>query len=428
MIFTSKYLKLNIYSIMRVRIIRIFFTPMTVALLIPFLAWGQLDYPSLNLSLKYNPAGNIPMHYRVAKVENRFIVLFSLELTGDVNFNEQFSLLYEIKDAFTSKNSLMTRTLNFPRFGIGEEGGIKYFRFEIEDAENANILFLRLKNNLSDIEFVWDIPLKSSLTYEASDFFLVQPGNKLPYLKDYLNAGESIEIQSADSSSTSYYVFHYDQDFSAADPPMYRIDKEVSRSMQIDTLFLVQSGQSFTLPLEGLYFIQSDTTSYSGISLRSEERFFPKLVTMEDLIDPVIYLTTRQEIDRLKNNENQKEAFEKFWLNLSSSEDQASRLIREYFNQVELANKLFTNYKEGWKTDMGMIFIIYGPPMEVTSNGETESWYYLQYGSNSSTIVFNFLRLKSIFTHQHYLLIRDRQYKNSWFKAIDDWRRGRINR
>jgi GWxTD domain-containing protein len=322
----------------------------------------------------------------------------------------------------------MTRTLNFPRFGIGEEGGNKYFRFEIEDTENVNILFLRLKNNLSDIEYVWDIPLKSSFTYETSDFFPVQPGNKLPYLKDYLIAGESIEIQSADSSSASFYVFHYDQDFSAADPPMYRIDKEVSRSMQIDTLFQIQSGQSFTLPLRGLYFIQSDTTSYSGVSIRSEERFFPKLVTMEDLIDPVIYLTTRQEIERLKNNDNQKEAFEKFWLNLSSSEDQASRLIREYFDQVELANKLFTNYKEGWKTDMGMIYIIYGPPMEVTSNGETESWYYLRYGSNSSTIVFNFLRLKSIFTHQHYLLIRDRQYKNSWFKAIDEWRRGRINR
>lgn len=428
MIFTSKYLKLNIYSIMRVRILGIFFALMTMAILSPIHAWCQLDYTSLNLSLKYNPAGNIPMHYRVAKVEGKFIVLFSLELTGDVNFNEQFSLWYEIKDAYTSKNSLMTRTLNFPRSGIGEESGNKYFRFEVEDAENVNILFLRLKNNLSDIEYVWDIPLNSSLTYEAANFFPVQPDNKLPYLKDYLITGESIEIQSADSSTASFYVFHYDQDFLAADPPMYRIDKEVSRSMQIDTLFQVQSGQPFMLPVGGLYFIQSDTTSYSGISMRSEQKFFPKLVTMEDLIDPVIYLTTHQEIERLKNNDNQKEAFEKFWLNLSPSEDQASRLIREYFNQVEWANKFFTNYKEGWKTDMGMIYIIYGPPAEVTSNGETESWYYRQYGSNSSTIVFNFLRLKSIFTHQHYLLIRDRQYKNSWFKAIDDWRRGRINR
>jgi GWxTD domain-containing protein len=148
---------------------------------------------------------------------------------------------------------------------------------------------------------------------------------------------------------------------------------------------------------------------------------------MEDIIDPVIYLTTREEINRLKEIEDQREAFERFWLNLSVSEDQASRLIRKYFDQVEIVNRLFTNYKQGWKTDMGMIYIIFGPPDEVYNNGETESWYYRQLTA-SSAIVFNFLRLKSIFTHQHYLLVRDKEYRNPWFKAIDDWRRGRINR
>jgi GWxTD domain-containing protein len=413
---------------MRERIHLIMFTLVAAVLLIPCEARGQLDFQALNLSLKYNPTGNILMNYQVIRENNTFIILFSLDLTEEVNFNEQYSLHYEIKDEYGSKNSQMTRTLNFPGFGIGEVHGIKYFRIMVEDADKLNILFLILKHNLSDIEQIWDIPLKGPLTYDPPDFYLVQPQNQLPYLKSYLNSGKRIEVQRADSSSGIFYVYHYDQTFTAADPPMYRLDKEVSRSMQVDTLLQVTTGESFELPKEGLYFIQSDTTSYSGISIRSEKRYYPKLVTMEDVIDPMIYLTTRQEIDRLKKNENQKEAFEKFWLTLSPTEDQASRLIREYFDQVEWVNTLFTNYKEGWKTDMGMIYIIFGQPKEVISNGETESWYYRPQGASSPAVVFNFLRLKSIFTHQQYLLIRDRQYKNSWFKAIDEWRRGRIYR
>jgi GWxTD domain-containing protein len=410
------------------RINSILFSIMIIAFLKPFNVQGQLDFQAMNLALKYNQENNIPMQYQISKKDNTFIVLFSLELPDQVNFNEQYSLLYEIKDEYSSKNSKMNRTLNFPRSGIGEERGIKYFSIEIEEADDMNILFLRLKNNLSAIEYVWDIPLKGPLTYDSPDFFLVQHETQLPHLKSYLNFGKRLRIQPADSVPGTYYIYHYDQTFSAADPPMYRLDKDISRSMQVDTIFSVESGESFTLPNYGLYFIQSDTTSYSGISIRSEEKFFPKMVTMEDIIDPVIYLTTSQEIDRLKKNDNQKEAFEKFWLNLSESEDQASRLIREYFEQVELANSLFSNYKEGWKTDMGMIYIIFGPPAEVSNNGETESWYYGQQGPNTPAIVFNFLHLKSVFTQQHYLLIRDKQYKNSWFKVIDDWRRGRINR
>ena len=413
---------------MKDRINSILFSITIIVFIKPFNVQGQLDFQAMNLALKYSQDSNITLQYQIARKENTFFVLFSLELPDRVNFNEEYSLYYEIKAEYSSKNSLMNRTLNFPRSGIGEERGIKYFLIEIEEAEDMNILFLRLKNNLSGMEYVWDIPLKGPLTYDSPDFFLVQPETNLPHLKSYLNFAKHLQIQPADSVQGTFYVYHYDQTFSAADPPMYRIDKEVSRSMQVDTIFSVVSGESFTLPKYGLYFIQSDTSSYSGISILSEEKFFPKLVTREDIIDPVIYLTTSQEIDRLKKNDNQKEAFEKFWLNLSASEDQASQLIREYFEQVELANNLFTNYKEGWKTDMGMIYIIFGPPAEVTNNGETESWYYRQQGPNTPAIVFNFLHLKSVFTQQHFLLIRDKQYKNSWFKAIDDWRRGRINR
>jgi len=396
-------------------------------LLFPGIAYGQLDFSRFNLTIKYRPTDNIPMRYQVTKNKDQIILFFSLDIPTQVNFNENYSLYYEIKKEYGSSNSLTTQTLYFSTSGIGEENGKKYFRIEIDDTENQNILILRLTNNLSEIEYVWDIPLHGSITYEPPDFYLCKSDDILPYLDSYLNMGDSLRIVSTDSSLNTFYIYHYEHTFSQADPPMYRLDKNVSRALQIDTLFTINSGEPLSLEEEGLYFIQSDTSTFSGISIRAEERFYPKPVRIEDVIDPVIYLTTRQEINRLKENKNPREAFEKFWLNLSASEDQASRLIREYFNQVEIVNEMFTNYKQGWKTDMGMIYIIFGPPDEVYNNGETESWYYRQQAA-TSTIVFNFLRLKSIFTHHHYLLIRDKEYRNPWFKAIEDWRRGRINR
>lgn len=410
---------------MRIRISGMLFLLVFPVFLTPEVAWGQSGYEDQNLAFKYR-TNNIPMQYQVTKTGSTYTLFFSLDLPPGSDFNRNYDLSYQIKEEFGSQGSLVTRTLNYATSGIGEEGSKKYFRIGIEDGDNFNILFLRLKNTESSLQHVWDIPLKGQYTYEPPDFYLARTKVDLPYLYPYLEIGDALQINVVDSALQEFFVYHYDHTFSPADPPMSRLEKDISRSMMVDTLFSVGPGEPFELTKPGLYFIQSDTTSFSGISIRAEEKFYPKLVRMDDIVDPVIYLTTSQEIERLKKAEDPKRAFEKFWLNLASSEELAAKLIRIYFTQVEKANGLFTNYKPGWKTDMGMIYIIYGPPDEVTNNGETETWYYGQ--QTSSEVVFNFLKLKSIFTHQHFLLIRDKQYRDSWYRAIENWRRGRINR
>ncbi len=36
--------------------------------------------------------------------------------------------------------------------------------------------------------------------------------------------------------------------------------------------------------------------------------------------------------------------------------------MEEYFARVDYANEKFKTHREGWKTDMGMVFIIFGVP------------------------------------------------------------------
>ncbi len=52
---------------------------------------------------------------------------------------------------------------------------------------------------------------------------------------------------------------------------------------------------------------------------------------------------------------------------------------------------LFTSYKEGWKTDKGMIFIVLGPPDKVQRSKDREVWTYDQRG-NAQNVNFTFNR------------------------------------
>ena len=70
-----------------------------------------------------------------------------------------------------------------------------------------------------------------------------------------------------------------------------------------------------------------------------------------------------------------------------------------------------------------MVFIIVGPPDEVYLTDEKESWYYKNPGKNQ-IVVFNFLKIRNIFSDKHYTLIRDSQYKSFWYRSIDKWRKG----
>ena len=61
--------------------------------------------------------------------------------------------------------------------------------------------------------------------------------------------------------------------------------------------------------------------------------------------------------------------------------EQAKELIRIYYNRVFFSNYYFTSDREGWKTDSGMIFIVYGPPNTFYKSEDEEKWgYFMKQG------------------------------------------------
>ena len=128
---------------------------------------------------------------------------------------------------------------------------------------------------------------------------------------------------------------------------------------------------------------------------------------------------------KLLLEENKKLATDNFWLGIAGSTGVAREMIRIYYNRVYFANYYFSGTKPGWKTDRGMVYIVYGPPKNLQKSPDSESWiYYLKGPSNS--ITFNFNYDPNPFNVDNYILSRSESHDWHWREAVDTWRSGKI--
>jgi GWxTD domain-containing protein len=153
---------------------------------------------------------------------------------------------------------------------------------------------------------------------------------------------------------------------------------------------------------------------------------YPYITELDQMVEPIRYISTTAEYKRIKNALNLKKEIDQFWLKLGKDENTAKALIREYYRRVELANAYFSSYREGWKTDRGIIFIVYGQPNTIYKDLNSESWIYGE-ENNILSVKFIFKKIRSEESDNIYILRRNEDYKSNWYRAVDDWRQGRIN-
>ncbi len=96
----------------------------------------------------------------------------------------------------------------------------------------------------------------------------------------------------------------------------------------------------------------------------------PKSIKNLDLaIEQLVYIAKEKELDYIKEaqtvDEKQKRFLE-FWKKKDPNPNTArNEKMDEYYERVEYANRHFKHYTEGWRTDMGMIYILFGAPSNV---------------------------------------------------------------
>lgn len=87
---------------------------------------------------------------------------------------------------------------------------------------------------------------------------------------------------------------------------------------------------------------------------------------LDEAVSQLMYIATNKELDHIKdapNNDEKLKRFIKFWKSIDPSpRTPKNEIMIEYYNRIKIANERYSNYVDGWKTDMGMVFIIYGNP------------------------------------------------------------------
>ena len=66
-----------------------------------------------------------------------------------------------------------------------------------------------------------------------------------------------------------------------------------------------------------------------------------------------------------KTAEEREKRFIKFKRMTFSPNTSKNEIMIEYYARVQTANERYTNYFDGWKSDMGMVYIIYGDPSSI---------------------------------------------------------------
>jgi GWxTD domain-containing protein len=98
--------------------------------------------------------------------------------------------------------------------------------------------------------------------------------------------------------------------------------------------------------------------------------FLPvNLKNLDVAISQLRYLASSDElnyIQRAKTKEEKERRFLKFWRDKDPTPNSPkNELMIEYYNRIKIANERYSHYVDGWKTDMGMVYIIYGNPSNI---------------------------------------------------------------
>ncbi len=394
--------------------------------LAPLTSLSQQSLETTNQTLRYSRYSRLSPKIIPIQVNDRdFLLQIPIEKLEDNPVFDEYEFYFTILESY-SQNFTDDNLTRLQASDLRKNTSNHYYfeqRVRIPADQSEAIALIKIRDTRQGDEYYYHMDLVGPFILGHPNFGAYY-GNDIPFDQNFLVQEEALLFKS--NRTVSLNRFFYPTEFAAPFPPMEIKPAPVSREVEVINQgdFLVNTPRSFDE--NGYYFIQADTNSTEGLLVKTVSQAFPRVESWEDMVDMVVYISTRREHEALLEATDKKKALDQYWIGLTKDEETAKKLIREYFRQIEFANILFTDFKEGWKTDRGMVYTVMGAPNAVVFRQNAEIWTYGDPNSNSK-INFTFARVKNILTPNYYTLNRSRALQPEWFKSITLWRSGRMD-
>lgn len=134
-------------------------------------------------------------------------------------------------------------------------------------------------------------------------------------------------------------------------------------------------------------FSENDVVAIAERSIKFQRTFAGVILKdIDKSIKQLRYIAIQSEMDLIEAGstiEERQKRFEAFWKKFDPSPNtDRNEAFEEYYSRIDYANKNFKSYGEGWRSDKGMVYVVYGQPFNMERSGMGydgrvyESWTY----------------------------------------------------
>lgn len=388
---------------------------------------STIDYSPLYNSRFSNP------QFKIFHFSNDSSVLYFSLTNNDLLFKKNESEIFQAVIAieyglFTSyhktdvtDSASIIEVINYDSTAAAYSGTLKFKA----SFGNDYILKIKFQDKNRNFAYLYTININKT-NKQSAQFFNVLTQDENTIMQPYINTDTKVKIEHPSLASDSICVRYYHRQFPLAPPPFSDIPP-AAFEYSADSIYYLETAKlnDLSFKKQGFYHLQVDTLIKTGLTIFIFDNDFPSFSRSEQLIESLRYLCTRTEYNQLLNQPDKKKAIDEFWLAKAGNNERGRKLIKVYYNRSINANKLFTSYMEGWKTDRGMIYLVFGPPQTVYRDRKYETWYY-SVSESLPAVQFTFMKISNPFSDNDYELERNKIYQSNWYQAVDTWRTGRI--
>jgi GWxTD domain-containing protein len=300
---------------------------------------------------------------------------------------------------------------------------LKLFARDVNNPANADSALIDIsikprvagKLTLSQVELATSIrkaPTGESRVFNKNTLEVIPNpsglfGAELPILFYYCEAYDLPQALSGEKYRTRAFVTDADGQPVEEIKPRERTKRVVSSSVEVGTI-------NVSALQTGVYFLNLAILDEQGSAIEETSKKFyvynpdvdrkvSKRAFEKDVAKSVFAAMSEPELDQEYNMIQYilRDSEKKFWQKLEGADAKRNFLFafwkmrdpepetpinemrQEYFKRVEYANQKFRSFsREGWRTDRGRVYIVYGPPDDIDYYPSSEDilpyeiWYY----------------------------------------------------